>query len=360
MTTNNDDAAFQRNRADELEQTLDLMIAAQERAIKAWQQDTGRTMEWPDYTKLVSWLLERGDLLEQGLLEMQDTVRKVIVSFHAEIGLPVPPEVDAALKAAATTPQQAAGARPLPTREQLAPQYPHTVGEWCAAEWARNAALQLLPEGWTMRSGKHGFPEFVGKREDRPAAIVWRGGNTSWRWAFEGQQDRSREVPCALDGIREADAALRAVPASTPPSKVTPPVAVNVDFGFPMTVVGSMPIRKPEPQPQVTPQQAAGARPLPTREQLEAMQDAAGKASSDSETSKSLRPREIAYSGDWQFTYSYDPKDHYVEWFQREDAGYQDEDEDWELTASVPAVIVGQAARWIEANTPSSRGSSTP
>lgn len=120
---------------------------------------------------------------------------------------------------------------PTPPAE-VTPKHPNTVGEWCAAEWARDAALALLPQGWTMRPGKHGYPEFVGKRDDRPAAIVWRGGNTSWRWAFEGQQDRSREVSCALDGIREADAALRVLTA------------------------------------EVTPQQAAGARPLPTREHV--------------------------------------------------------------------------------------------
>lgn len=73
-------------------------------------------------------------------------------------------------------------------------------------------------------------------------------------------------------------------------------------------------------------------------------------------TLEPLKPGEIAYWGDWQFTYSYEPGDHYVEWFQREDAVYATVNEDWELTATMPALLVARAAKWIEASAPHHEG----
>ena len=47
----------------ELQATLDMTWAAQQRAIKIWQEAHGKPETWPDHAKLVGWLLgERGRL----------------------------------------------------------------------------------------------------------------------------------------------------------------------------------------------------------------------------------------------------------------------------------------------------------
>lgn len=43
----------------ELQATFDLRYAADMRAIKRWQETTGRTQVWPDHADLVVWLLEQ-------------------------------------------------------------------------------------------------------------------------------------------------------------------------------------------------------------------------------------------------------------------------------------------------------------
>ena len=50
-----------KSERDELQAGFDLRWKADRRAIKRWQDATGRTMTWPDHADLVVWLLERLD-----------------------------------------------------------------------------------------------------------------------------------------------------------------------------------------------------------------------------------------------------------------------------------------------------------
>ena len=54
-------------RLAELESLFDLCHNADMRAIKQWQEATGRTRVWPDQTALVGWLLERLDEAEASI-----------------------------------------------------------------------------------------------------------------------------------------------------------------------------------------------------------------------------------------------------------------------------------------------------
>ena len=49
---------------DALQNTFDLMWKADQRAIKLWQEATGKDHIWPDRTKTALWLLERAEAAE--------------------------------------------------------------------------------------------------------------------------------------------------------------------------------------------------------------------------------------------------------------------------------------------------------
>ena len=76
-----------------LQNTFDLMWKADQRAIKLWQEATGKDHIWPDKTKTTLWLLERAeaaeaerDRLKEALLDIkhfgagfaQDRARKAL------------------------------------------------------------------------------------------------------------------------------------------------------------------------------------------------------------------------------------------------------------------------------------------
>lgn len=57
-----------RDRDDDLARltaTFDLIWTANQKAIKMWQDSTGKTMEWPGQKDLVIWLLERVEALQR-------------------------------------------------------------------------------------------------------------------------------------------------------------------------------------------------------------------------------------------------------------------------------------------------------
>jgi uncharacterized coiled-coil DUF342 family protein len=45
-------------RIAELEAVFETKWDAEQRAIKAWQEKTGKDMTWPDHAKMVEWLLD--------------------------------------------------------------------------------------------------------------------------------------------------------------------------------------------------------------------------------------------------------------------------------------------------------------
>ena len=47
----------QAERIAEQDSVLEMKWAAEDRAIKAWQEKTGERMTWPDQAKLVEWLM---------------------------------------------------------------------------------------------------------------------------------------------------------------------------------------------------------------------------------------------------------------------------------------------------------------
>jgi len=50
--------AAERDR-DDLQAGFELRWEADQRAIKRWQEETGRTMWWPDHTDLLVWLMAK-------------------------------------------------------------------------------------------------------------------------------------------------------------------------------------------------------------------------------------------------------------------------------------------------------------
>jgi hypothetical protein len=63
-------------KVGELTATFDLMWAADQRAIKQWQEATGQDHIWPDRAKLTTWLLERNDALTTKLAGLRETLRE--------------------------------------------------------------------------------------------------------------------------------------------------------------------------------------------------------------------------------------------------------------------------------------------
>ncbi len=51
----------------ELEALFDMRWNCDMRAIKRWQEATGRTLTWPDHTDLLVWLLEQLEAAESAL-----------------------------------------------------------------------------------------------------------------------------------------------------------------------------------------------------------------------------------------------------------------------------------------------------
>jgi hypothetical protein len=54
-----------REELDDHEKSFSLRWEADMRAIKIWQEKTGRTMVWPDHTDLLVWLMEQLDDAER-------------------------------------------------------------------------------------------------------------------------------------------------------------------------------------------------------------------------------------------------------------------------------------------------------
>lgn len=61
-----------RDEAAELQSTFDLVWKAQMRAIKRWQEATGRELVWPDQADLCVWLLEQLDERDTLVTELKD------------------------------------------------------------------------------------------------------------------------------------------------------------------------------------------------------------------------------------------------------------------------------------------------
>jgi hypothetical protein len=56
-------AAVTKER-DELQKIFALQRLAEMRAIKRWQDATGKDMDWPDHSRLVEWLIEQCEKLK--------------------------------------------------------------------------------------------------------------------------------------------------------------------------------------------------------------------------------------------------------------------------------------------------------
>jgi hypothetical protein len=54
-------APILKKKLDETESSFDLRWKADQRAIKKWQEATGKATEWPDHADLCVWLLEQLD-----------------------------------------------------------------------------------------------------------------------------------------------------------------------------------------------------------------------------------------------------------------------------------------------------------
>jgi hypothetical protein len=69
---------------DELQQSFDLRYAADMRAIKRWQEETGRTLVWPDHADLCVRLMKERDTLREALVK----VNFLITSTDARMDAP--------------------------------------------------------------------------------------------------------------------------------------------------------------------------------------------------------------------------------------------------------------------------------
>lgn len=58
----------------ELQVVFDLRWRADMRAIKRWQEATGRTMVWPDHADLCVWLLEQLDAERERCAKVAETL----------------------------------------------------------------------------------------------------------------------------------------------------------------------------------------------------------------------------------------------------------------------------------------------
>lgn len=56
-------------KIQELQRSLDLQWQASQRAIKLWQQETGKDMVWPDKADLCVWLMQQNEQLRQHMAE---------------------------------------------------------------------------------------------------------------------------------------------------------------------------------------------------------------------------------------------------------------------------------------------------
>lgn len=71
--------------AEELQRTFDLRWKADMRAIKRWQDATGRTLTWPDHADAVVFLLEKLDAAEAALATARaDALREAADLFQDE------------------------------------------------------------------------------------------------------------------------------------------------------------------------------------------------------------------------------------------------------------------------------------
>ena len=60
------------SRISELEAVFDTKWDAEQRAIKAWQEKTGKHMTWPDHAKMVEWLMDELDAARAALEKKND------------------------------------------------------------------------------------------------------------------------------------------------------------------------------------------------------------------------------------------------------------------------------------------------
>jgi cell division protein FtsB len=67
---------------DELQEVFDARWKADQRAIKRWQEATGRTLTWPDHADLCVWLLEQIDKLEVDKKLLREQCRVGNVAFQ--------------------------------------------------------------------------------------------------------------------------------------------------------------------------------------------------------------------------------------------------------------------------------------
>lgn len=70
-------------RADDLTASFNLRRRADMRAIARWQAATGRDMEWPDHADLVVWLLERLEMAEGRVTELEQQAGDRVTVMHA-------------------------------------------------------------------------------------------------------------------------------------------------------------------------------------------------------------------------------------------------------------------------------------
>ena len=63
---------------DELQHTFELHYKADMRGIAAWQEATGKTLEWPDKSQLVEWMLSERDALQAKLAAARSAFDSII------------------------------------------------------------------------------------------------------------------------------------------------------------------------------------------------------------------------------------------------------------------------------------------
>jgi hypothetical protein len=81
--------------AAELQRTFDLQWAADQRAIKRWQEATGRDMVWPDRSELTEWLLNKITALEKASegLRLTGKQLRAVALDHDHLAVPIRPGV---------------------------------------------------------------------------------------------------------------------------------------------------------------------------------------------------------------------------------------------------------------------------
>lgn len=81
---------------DDLERTFDMRWQADQRAIKRWQAETGRTDTWPDHADLCVWLMEKLDA-------ERERCRKIAEDVMLEAARATPNEMNSVIEATART-----------------------------------------------------------------------------------------------------------------------------------------------------------------------------------------------------------------------------------------------------------------